>query len=218
YVTVTSHRSEFTGHRSVSVVWGKDDGKKEGRVRREWEKETEAKETEIRRGASGTEPRRRTAPNKKEAPAPTPPSPHLVMAKKRPRPPEVLRRVFGDRVRSLGETLLALLSHPLPSPEKCRCRGRGCLVCGGPAFLLRCEDGSDYRRLLNRCFCVISAVAPELTDFQYSGEGAQRLIVRNTLDSLMGTSQSFNNVLCEGYDEEYGRRRTSGVGDGVAGH
>ena len=30
-----------------NFAWGTGDGKKEGRVRREWEKETEAKETEI---------------------------------------------------------------------------------------------------------------------------------------------------------------------------
>ncbi|CAA7389366.1 unnamed protein product [Spirodela intermedia] len=123
------------------------------------------------------------------------------MARKRHRIPEVLRRTFGDRARTLGETILSLSPKPPPKQVECLCRGRGCVRCGGSSFLLRQEDGPDYRQLLNRCFCVVSPGAPELTDLCYRGEWTQRLIVRYTVESLIGRSHSYDNVLREGYDE-----------------
>lgn len=114
----------------------------------------------------------------------------VAMTKKRHRIPEVLRRAFGDRARTLGEAILYLSPKPPPKQGECLCRGRGCVGCGGSSFLLRQEDGPDYRQLLNRCFCVVSPGAPELTDLCYRREWTQRLVS----DVVSETSHSFLNA------------------------
>ena len=51
------------------------------------------------------------------------------------------------------------------------------MTCGGASFLLRQEDGPDYRQLLERCFCVVSLAAPTLTDLCYRGEWTQLQVI-----------------------------------------
>uniref|UniRef100_A0A3Q7EJC6 Telomerase reverse transcriptase n=1 Tax=Solanum lycopersicum TaxID=4081 RepID=A0A3Q7EJC6_SOLLC len=80
------------------------------------------------------------------------------------RVPEILWRLFHDRARTLGATILSLI--PLKSSTNCPCKGRRCLGCGGEygaiSFLLRENDPDDYRKLLNHCFVVVSDQAPPL--------------------------------------------------------
>ncbi|KAL6952895.1 RNA-directed DNA polymerase [Sarracenia purpurea var. burkii] len=89
------------------------------------------------------------------------------MARKR-RVPEVLWRIFHNRARTLGDTIISLIPSSPPSEAKCRCKGRKCLGCSGDdamSFLLRPEDPSEYRKLLTQCFVVVSDNAPTLSAF-----------------------------------------------------
>ncbi|XP_078435925.1 telomerase reverse transcriptase [Wolffia australiana] len=123
-----------------------------------------------------------------------------MMKKKKNRVPEVLRKVYGDGARTLGDTLLFLSSLPQSNQGKCPCGSRECIRCGGKSFLIRQEDGDNYRQLIDRCFCVVSPGAPELTDFCYRGEWTQKQIVRYAMESVRG-SNSMENVLSLGNDE-----------------
>ncbi|WMV10846.1 hypothetical protein MTR67_004231 [Solanum verrucosum] len=83
---------------------------------------------------------------------------------KKRRVPEILWRLFHNRARTLGATILSLI--PLKSSTNCQCKGRRCLGCDGEygaiSFLLRENDPDDYRKLLNQCFIVVSDQAPPL--------------------------------------------------------
>ncbi|XP_058075516.1 telomerase reverse transcriptase [Magnolia sinica] len=83
--------------------------------------------------------------------------------KKKRAAPEVLRRAYGSRVRTLADTILSLL--PLPLAEECRCKGRCCLICSGRPFLVRDGDTSDYRRILTQGFAVLSDDTPLIAAF-----------------------------------------------------
>ncbi|KAF7844376.1 telomerase reverse transcriptase [Senna tora] len=78
--------------------------------------------------------------------------------------PEILWRLFRDRARPMAETIVSLLP---PSPKQCKCKGKQCLGCSVDplSFLLRPDDPSDYRKLLIRCFVVVSDNAPALRVF-----------------------------------------------------
>lgn len=81
--------------------------------------------------------------------------------------PQVLWRLFRHRARTLSSAIAAMLPPP-PSAAECRyCKGSRCLRCSAEAmsFLVRPDDPSDYFRLLNRCFVVMSDDAPPLLDF-----------------------------------------------------
>ncbi|KMZ76531.1 hypothetical protein ZOSMA_100G00260 [Zostera marina] len=67
----------------------------------------------------------------------------------------VLRKVYGERVRTIEEAMLFLLPTPLPAPRECACEGRVCFGCAGRSFLIRPDDGIEYRKLLKRGFCAI---------------------------------------------------------------
>ncbi|KAK9169547.1 hypothetical protein Syun_001687 [Stephania yunnanensis] len=120
--------------------------------------------------------------------------------KKTVRVPETLWRLFGNRARTLAETLCSLLPPlPPPSPMKCGCRdGQICLACVGNedamSSLLRPDDPSDYRTLLNRCFVVVSENAPPLTGFSFVNRLSQHeLISLQRSCDLRGDNSSRKN-------------------------
>ncbi|XP_038975900.1 telomerase reverse transcriptase-like isoform X2 [Phoenix dactylifera] len=125
------------------------------------------------------------------------------MARKRRRVPEALRRAYGDRARSLEETILSLLPHPPPlSPSQCRCRGQRCLGCGGSGYLLRRDDPPDYRNLLSRAVCVVPSGVPPPPVVYSDPRLPQRQIVANTMELIIDKPQEFTNVLCSNYDKQ----------------
>lgn len=75
---------------------------------------------------------------------------------------ELLRRAYGKSLRTIEETLLFLLPVPLLAPGECGCEGRVCFGCAGRSFLIRPDDGIEYRKLLKCGLCVLdpNAVAP----------------------------------------------------------
>ncbi|XP_077213173.1 telomerase reverse transcriptase isoform X3 [Tasmannia lanceolata] len=137
-------------------------------------------------------------------PSPSPPlklkQPHKKMPNNNSKKvPEVLRRVYGHRVRTLAETIVSLL----PPPE-CRCRGRICLGCSGSdafSFLLRQDDPSDYHRLLTQSFALFSQDSPRILVFYPDHNWQQENIVRNTVELMMYNSDVSYNVICNGYDK-----------------
>ncbi|XP_027343791.1 telomerase reverse transcriptase [Abrus precatorius] len=117
--------------------------------------------------------------------------------------PGVLWRLFHHRARTLLDTIISLLPSPPPSPEICRCHGRRCLGCSLDArtFLLRPDDPSDYRRLLAKCYIVVSENAPSITSFNPHFGSRQDQIVKRTVEQMLHQRQpAFSNVLCSGYD------------------
>ncbi|KAH7656720.1 Telomerase reverse transcriptase protein [Dioscorea alata] len=121
--------------------------------------------------------------------------------RRRPRRiPVALLKIYGDRALTLRHAILSLLPPPPPSPSHCTCLGFRCLACVRGPYLLRDGDSSDYRRFLSCSFCVLSSDAPPPPkDFVPCGF-AQRLIVENTLELIVGMRKSHENVLCNGYD------------------
>lgn len=85
-------------------------------------------------------------------------------AMKRRSVPEILWRLFGNRARTLGDTIISLIS--LRISANCQCKGRRCLGCIGEndamSFLLRENDPDEYRKLLKQCFIVVSDQAAPL--------------------------------------------------------
>lgn len=85
--------------------------------------------------------------------------------------PQVLWRLFRHRARTLASAIAALLPTPPLAVAECRyCKGSQCLRCSAGAaeamsFLVRPDDPTDYCRLLNRCFVVVSDDAPPFLDF-----------------------------------------------------
>ncbi|KAI3719588.1 hypothetical protein L6452_20490 [Arctium lappa] len=119
------------------------------------------------------------------------------MAKKRI-VPEVLWKVFQNRARTLAETILSLIP---PATVQCRCKGSGhCLrcCCDGDRmpFLLRENDPSDYRKLLNQCFVVVSDNAPSPPPFDPHSRWPQLEIVRRTIEMISCEKISTKNVIC----------------------
>ncbi|CAI0419754.1 unnamed protein product [Linum tenue] len=136
------------------------------------------------------------------------------MAKKKkkpsPRVPEVLRRLYGTRVKTLATSILSLISHPTASsPPSCSCIGSrpfGCLLCtaGESAlpFLLRPNDPSEYRELLNFSYVVFSDNAPPLRDFRTDNYWSQHKIVQRVIEAVLKQQKrASGNVICVGYDK-----------------
>lgn len=71
------------------------------------------------------------------------------------RVPDVLWTLFKKRAKTLAQTLLSFIP---PATLQCRCNA--CPQCF--SFLLREDDPSDYRYLLDHCFVVLSDAAPSL--------------------------------------------------------
>jgi telomerase reverse transcriptase len=78
--------------------------------------------------------------------------------KRKQQVPGVLWRLFHDRARTLSETIISLIPSPPHSPYTTYCKSRRCLGCSSDArsFLLRPDDPSDYRQLLENCYVVVS--------------------------------------------------------------
>ncbi|KAF5187743.1 Telomerase reverse transcriptase [Thalictrum thalictroides] len=114
--------------------------------------------------------------------------------------PEVLWRIYGNRARTLEETVIDLLPKPLlSSSDKCRCRGKGCLGCSGSdpkGFLLRRSDPKDYFNLLTNGFAVVSNAAPSVQSFSFDIHWTQEQVVEKTIERIIGNNQ---NVICNGY-------------------
>ncbi|XP_064994178.1 telomerase reverse transcriptase-like [Musa acuminata AAA Group] len=118
------------------------------------------------------------------------------------RVPAALRRVYGDLVQTLEAAILSLLPPPPSSPTECRCRGRLCLGCGTPAYLLRQDDPPDYRILLTRGLCVLSCDAPPPPRVFHGDDAPQRVLVRNARELILDNMLETMNVLCNGHDKE----------------
>ncbi|XP_019465214.1 PREDICTED: telomerase reverse transcriptase isoform X2 [Lupinus angustifolius] len=119
--------------------------------------------------------------------------------------PDVLWRLFRNRARTLSHTIQSILPPPPPSPELCRCRGRCCLRCTADrsSFLIRSDDSSDYRRLLNKCFIVVARNAPSLAIFSPYSNFPQNQIVKKTIEQMLSTKEpGYSNVLYSGYDRK----------------
>ncbi|XP_024934721.3 telomerase reverse transcriptase isoform X2 [Ziziphus jujuba] len=122
------------------------------------------------------------------------------------RTPVILRRIFRDRARTLANTIISLLTLPSPSAvtDCSHCEGRRCLFCGGAEeainFLLRRSDPSGYRKLLNRCFVVISETAPPNPHFQPYNNWSQHQIVATTIELIKCEKPVSTNVISSGYN------------------
>ncbi|PIA36896.1 hypothetical protein AQUCO_03200096v1 [Aquilegia coerulea] len=121
--------------------------------------------------------------------------------RKQGRIPEVLWRIYGNRARTLVETVIDLLPKPpVSSSDKCRCKGIGCLGCNGSdpkGFLLRQSDPKDYFNLLTRSFAVVSDKAPRVQSFSFDVRWTQEQVVKKTIEMIIGNNQ---NVICNGYN------------------
>ncbi|KAL5543238.1 hypothetical protein UlMin_010948 [Ulmus minor] len=125
------------------------------------------------------------------------------MPKKR-KVPAVLWRLFRERACTLSTAIISLLPSP-PSPGvECRyCKGRRRLCCIGAdalSLLLRPTDPSDYRKLLNKCFVVVSQNAPPLLHFYPDSHWSQHQIVVRSIEMIFSEQSSSSNVICSGYD------------------
>ncbi|GAB2236220.1 hypothetical protein Drorol1_Dr00027959 [Drosera rotundifolia] len=122
--------------------------------------------------------------------------------------PQVLWRLFGDRVRSLAETILFLL------PRECRCRfGRRwkCLRCTfhgsggegegeGGGYLVREGDEKEYVEMMKWCYVVVDDNAKGLDpDTCPLTRWSQRQIVCRTIQRILSEQSESSNVLCNGY-------------------
>ncbi|CAJ2644128.1 unnamed protein product [Trifolium pratense] len=114
--------------------------------------------------------------------------------------PGVLWRVYHHRARTLSETIISLIPSPPRSP--CFCNGQGCLGCSSDAmsFLLRPNDPSDYRQMLQNTYAVISEHARPLRFFVPYSHCPQKEIVKSTIELMMYKGDTASNVLCAGYD------------------
>ncbi|KAI7745599.1 hypothetical protein M8C21_024034 [Ambrosia artemisiifolia] len=105
------------------------------------------------------------------------------------RVPEVLWKVFGKRAQRLGEALLSLIP------------------CGSMSFLLRQDDPSDYRTLLNHCFIVFSHTStPPPFHYHYHSPPpppryTQIQLVSKTIQILLSDDPSTNNLICTAYNK-----------------
>lgn len=97
--------------------------------------------------------------------------------------PKVLYKLFGNRARTLADTIISLIPPlPLTAVVKCRrCKGRRCLGCCGISFLLRPKDSTDYYKLLNQCYVVVSDNAPPLSGFYPEKRWSQLEVSRKFL-------------------------------------
>ncbi|KAK9075009.1 hypothetical protein SSX86_003328 [Deinandra increscens subsp. villosa] len=115
----------------------------------------------------------------------------------RRRVPEVLWKLFQNRSRTLAETLLSFIP---PATLQCRCNATpDCIRCTSDrtSFLLRDDDPSDYRNLLNNCFVFVPENAPSPPLFDHNSLLLQIEIVRRTIEMMLSSS----NVICTGYDK-----------------
>ncbi|GAV67018.1 RVT_1 domain-containing protein/Telomerase_RBD domain-containing protein [Cephalotus follicularis] len=120
---------------------------------------------------------------------------------KQRRVPEVLWRLFRDKAQTLAHAIISLI--PQQSAENCRCKGRRCLQCDGPdalSFLLRPDDPSGYRNLLNRCFVVVDPNALCVPEFTPGSRWSQHQIVERTIEMILCEQSKTSNVLCNGFD------------------
>uniref|UniRef100_M4CWJ1 Telomerase reverse transcriptase n=1 Tax=Brassica campestris TaxID=3711 RepID=M4CWJ1_BRACM len=116
--------------------------------------------------------------------------------------PEILWRSFGERAKNLKDSIIDLITPRSIQPEKCRCRGQGCLGCSGDkaSFLLRPDDPIHYRKLLHRCFVVLREQAPPPPRFSPTSWGSQRDIVEKIIEK-MDPGCDCGNVICARYDK-----------------
>ncbi|KAL1546618.1 RNA-directed DNA polymerase [Salvia divinorum] len=123
--------------------------------------------------------------------------------RKRKRVPEVLWKLFGNRARTLADTILALIPPPLPACRSKRCR---CLYCcnrdDAMSFLVRSRDSLDYRKLLTESFVVVSDDVRTLPVFDHHCCRSQLTIVRRTIDMILHVQPSSSNLICSSYDKE----------------
>lgn len=108
---------------------------------------------------------------------------------KKGRVPEVLWRMFGNRARRLSNTIISLFP-PSPTPYDM-------------SVLLRSDDSSDYRKLLEQCFVVVSEnVAPNpISCFSPESHWSQHQIVTRTIEMIISEHSVYSNVIASGYDK-----------------
>ncbi|KAI9168830.1 hypothetical protein LWI28_002543 [Acer negundo] len=116
------------------------------------------------------------------------------MAKKR-RVPEVLWRLFRDQPQTLAHTIISLM----PQSSSSNLHRTGDV--NPMSFLLRPDDPSDYRSLLDKCFVVVNDRAPPLLDFSPENRWSQKQIVARTIEMIMSEKPMSPNVICSGFDQ-----------------
>ncbi|KAL7603250.1 hypothetical protein Lser_V15G15665 [Lactuca serriola] len=127
---------------------------------------------------------------------------------KKPRVPGVLWKLFQNRAHTLAETILSFIPPSSSATVQCRCKdSRHCLrcCCDGDrmSFLIREDDPSDYSKLLNQCFVVVSDNAPSLPPFDPHSRWSQLQIVRMTIEMMSCENVLTKNMICAGYNKQF---------------
>ncbi|EPS63703.1 hypothetical protein M569_11082, partial [Genlisea aurea] len=123
----------------------------------------------------------------------------------RKRVPDVLWRLFGDRAQPLADAIIALIHAPDADAGGCFCERRGCLYCSGSnamSYLVRPSDTAEYRKLLTKCFLVVSEDAPPVPGLHTCcTRWSQREVVRRSIEKILATEPSSRNLICRNYDK-----------------
>ncbi|KNA21576.1 hypothetical protein SOVF_041310 isoform B [Spinacia oleracea] len=126
------------------------------------------------------------------------------MGKKKERVPNVLWRRFRDKAATLSKTIISII------PKTCNCSGKGkCIRCifgdgdeAAMSYLIRPNDSSDYRKLMNSCFVVVPENAPPLSPLlSFTRNWSQLQIVERTIQAIFSKEVAPSNVICQGYQK-----------------
>ncbi|KAL9420256.1 hypothetical protein AB3S75_037940 [Citrus x aurantiifolia] len=119
--------------------------------------------------------------------------------KNKRRVPEVLWRLYRDRARSLSHTVTYLFTQTQLPPSNSNTSGAE----DDMSFLLKHNDPSDYRNLLNNCYIVINDNARPLpSHFSLRNRWSQHQIVKKTIEMIMSENPVSSNVISSAYDKE----------------
>ncbi|KDO36704.1 hypothetical protein CISIN_1g027061mg [Citrus sinensis] len=119
--------------------------------------------------------------------------------KNKRRVPEVLWRLYRDRARSLSHTVTYLFTQTQLPPSNSNTSGAE----DDMSFLLKHNDPTDYRNLLNNCYIVINDNARPLpSHFSLRNRWSQHQIVKKTIEMIMSENPVSSNVISSAYDKE----------------
>ncbi|KAH9771490.1 Telomerase reverse transcriptase [Citrus sinensis] len=118
--------------------------------------------------------------------------------KNKRRVPEVLWRLYRDRARSLSHAVTYLFTQTQLPPSNSNTSGAE----DDMSFLLKHNDPSDYRNLLNNCYIVINDNARPLpSHFSLRNRWSQHQIVKKTIEMIMSENPVSSNVISSAYDK-----------------